>query len=99
MRKMDSSRSISSTMAPRRASRKVMPRRSGIHVLEDGIGRRDRRLLRKLDGVLHLRLRLVVEGPELRLGRDAEGQDALPEDADRVALHPLCHLFLAAILG
>src|SRR5919198_4443791 len=99
MRKMDSSRSISSTMASRRASRKVISRRSGIHVLEDGVGRRDRRLLRELDGVLHLRLRLVVERPQLRLGRDAEGLDTLPQDTDRVALHPPFHLLLAAILG
>src|SRR5215470_9847584 len=99
MRKIDGSRSISSTIASRSASRNDRTRVSGIHLLRDGGGIRDRRPLRELDGVLHLRLRLVVEGVELLLGRDPELLDALGEDAERIALHPLLELLLAAVLA
>src|SRR6059058_1311161 len=96
---MDGSRSISSTIASRSASRKLMMRGSGIDVVLDRFGRGHRRLLGEADGVLDLRLGLVVDRPELLLGRDAEGADALGEDADRVPLHPLLHLLLGAVRG
>src|SRR5437773_10073330 len=57
------------------------------------------RLLGEADGVLHLRLGLVVDRIQLLVGLDAQGADAPGEDADRVPLHPLLHLFLGAILG
>src|SRR6059058_3806577 len=96
---MDGSRSISSTIASRSASRKLMMRGSGIDVVLDRLGRGRRRLLGEADGVLHLRLGLVVDRIQLLVGRDAQGADAPGEDADRVPLHPLLHLFLGAILG
>src|SRR5438876_64571 len=99
MRKIDGSRSISSAMASRSASRKVITRGSGIDVLADGLRLRERRLLGELDRVGHLRLRLVVEPPELLRARDAERLDALAEDVDRVPLHPLLHLLLGAVLA
>src|SRR6058998_3123967 len=99
MRKIEESRSISSTMASRSASRNVMTRGSGIHVLADRLRRGERRLLGELDGVLDLRLDVVVERPELLGVGDAQGLDALPEDVDRVALHPLLHLLPAPVLG
>src|SRR5438093_9131495 len=99
MRKIDGSRSISSTMASRSASRNVTTRGSGIHVLGDRLWRRERRLLGELDGVLDLRLDVVVERPELLGAGDAERLHALAEDVDRIALHPLLHLLLAAVLG
>src|SRR5215813_14522516 len=98
MRKIDGSRSISSTIASRSASRNDRTRGSGIHVLPDGGGVGYGGPLREIDGILDLRLRLVVEGVELLLRRDAELLDALGEDADRIALHPLLELLLAAIL-
>src|SRR5207244_2097878 len=61
--------------------------------------RRRRRLLGEADGVLHLRLGLAIERPELLVGRDTEGADAPGDDAERVALHPLLHLLLGAVLG
>src|SRR5262249_60755448 len=99
MRKIEGSRSISSTIASRRASRKLSVRGSRIDVLLDGFGRGQWRFLGEADGVLHLRLRLVVETLQLLVGRDAERVDALREDGDRIALHPLLHLFLGAVLG
>src|SRR2546425_13296365 len=99
MRKIEESRSISSTMASRSASRNVMTRGSGIHVLGDRLRRRERRLLGELDGVLDLRLDVVVERSALLGAGDAERLHALPEDVDRLALHPLLPPFLAAVLG
>src|SRR3989449_5379110 len=98
MRKIEESRSTSATMASRSASRNVMTRGSGIDVFHDRLRRRERRLLGKLDGVRHLPLDLVVERPELLGVGDAERLDALPEDLDRVALHPLLDLLLAPVL-
>src|SRR5437870_11752697 len=99
MRKIEGSRSNASTMASRSASRNVTTRGSGIHVLGDRLRRRERRLLGKLDGVLDLRLDVVVERSELLGAGDAERLHALAEDVDRIALHILLHLFLAALLG
>src|SRR6266550_2501765 len=84
-------------MASRSASRKVITRGSGIDVLADGLRLRERRLLGELDRVGHLRLRLVVEPPELLRARDAERLDAVAEDVDRVPLHPLLHLLHGAV--
>src|SRR6185436_9438657 len=96
---MFGSRSISSTIASRSASRKLRVRVSGIDVLQQRLGSRDRRPLRELDRVLHARLGLVVDPAELLLVGDPEPEYPLPEHADRVALHPLLDLFLGSVLG
>src|SRR5205814_2128817 len=98
MRKMAWSRSISSTIASRSASRNESTRVSGIHVLLHRLRRGERRALGEPDGLLHLRLGLVVERAELVVGGDAERPDALPEQLDRVALHPLLDLFAGPVL-
>src|SRR5262245_50295602 len=97
---MDGSRSISSTIASRRASRNASMRGSAdIHVPRDGLGRRLGRALRELDGVLHLRDRLGVELLQALERGDPEPFDALAQERDRIAVPPLLHLFLGAILG
>src|SRR5207237_6066838 len=98
MRKMDGSRSISSTIASRSASRRLSTRVSGMDVRLDRVRRGQRRAFREIDRVLHLRLRLVVEGAQLLLGGDSEHPDALPEHLDRVPLHPLLDLLTSAVL-
>src|SRR4026209_1481951 len=96
---MDSSRSISSTMASRSASRNEMTRASGFDIVHHRLGSRKRRLLRELHRILHLRPDLVVDGLDLLRVRDPEALDALRQDENRIALHPLLDLFLRAVLG
>src|SRR4030095_4137263 len=96
---MDSSRSISSTMASRRASRNDRTRASDIDVIQDGLGRWRGARLSELDRVLHDGLRLAVELFQAVVGGDPEGLHALTEDLDGIALHPLLDLFLGAVLG
>src|SRR5512143_845065 len=102
MRTMEESRSISSLIASRRASRKLSVRVSGMGSGLDMVfhrrGVRQRRRLGELDGVLHDGLRLVVELRQLLAGGDAERTDARPQNRDRIALHPLRHFLLRAIL-
>src|SRR5262249_11066667 len=96
---MASSRSISSLMASRSASRNVMMRLdSDIDVLEDRLWRGRRRFLGERHGVRHGGLGLVVELLQALLGGDAERLHAMPQDVDRITLHPLLHLFLGAVL-
>src|SRR5262249_4967854 len=96
---MVSSRSISSLMASRSASRNVMTRLdSDIDVLEDRLRRGWRRLLGERHGVRHGGLGLVVELLQALLSGDAERLHAMPQDVDRITLHPLLHLFLGAVL-
>src|SRR5262245_34469640 len=96
---MDSSCSISSTMASRRASRNDRTRASDIDVVQDGLGRRRRARLRELDRILHAGLRLAVELLQALVGGDPERLHPLTEDLDGIALHPLLDLFLGAVLG
>src|SRR5262245_57363819 len=96
---MASSRSISSTIASRSASRSVITRGSDIDVLLHRLRRGRWRGLGERDRVLDRRLGLVVDLLQALLGRDAERLHALPQDVDGIALHPLLHLFLGAILG
>src|SRR5262249_4549688 len=98
MRKMESSRSISSLMASRSASRNEMTRGSDIDVVQDRLRRRLRTRFRELDGVLHDALCLVVELLQGFIRRDTERLHAIAEDLDRIALHPLLDLFLRAVL-
>src|SRR5579884_1088660 len=99
MRKMRSSRSISSASASRSASRKVITRGSDIDVLLDRVGRRHGRLLREVDSILALGPDLLVDRLQVLLGGDAEARHALAEHLQRIALHPFLHLFPRPVLG
>src|SRR6187455_3849521 len=98
MRKMDGSRSISSTIASRSASRNASVRGSAdIDVPHDRLGPRLGRILRELHGVLHLGDGFRVELLQPLERGDAERLDTLAEQRDRIAVPPLLYFFLGAI--
>src|SRR5439155_838594 len=94
---MDGSRSISSTIASRSASRKLMMRGSGIDVVLDRFGRGHRRLLGEADGVLVVLAdeddgELPEPGEREALVEGAHVRRAVAEEAEG-------HVLLAAVLA
>src|SRR5262245_45627059 len=98
MSTIEASRSISSAMASRSASRKLSVRVSDFDMFRHGLEGGSGRLLGELHRVLHDGLRLLVDARDLLGGGNPQRLDAGREDRQRIALHPLLHLVARTVL-
>src|SRR5688572_6002891 len=97
------SRRISSAIASRMASPKLISRTaaavSGIDVLVDLARVRIRRVDRELHGSVHFRDELLLDGVERRLVQRALGEHRLDEQLERIAFaHPLLFFRFRAVI-